>query len=685
MNVIHPLQLKYIGIPGAVLFFLAWALALSLFGLSLYRIILAVKKGRSADRISNLPDRIKLFIQYVLGQKRLLNEPFMGILHICFFWGFIFLNLAVVTDFVYGLVPSVEGALRGSVFSTVLFTINDIVAVLVIIAILSAFINRYIIRQPRLERSFEAAFILMLIFIICVCDLIMGGLRIVFQIVPLSDFAFGSKAFAIIMDTNMFTEAQQIYLMTAAWWIHLFTILIFLVYLPLSKHSHIFCAPFNVLLSNLEPRGRMTKPDLENSETFGVSQLTEFTWKDLFDSYSCSHCGRCESMCPASQTGKPLSPTKLMENLQEHFKLSQPFLFGKAKEAPKNSLIGDVISEDAIWACTTCAACLEHCPIFVEQMPKILDMRRSLVLMEGKFPQELVLAFKNIENNSNPWGIGSATRGDWAKDLDVKTVAEKPGAEYLYWVGCAGSFDERNKKVSKAMVKLLNAAGVDFAILGADEPCCGDSARRGGNEYLFQVIAEANVELLNSLEVKKIITACPHGYNTLKNEYPAFGGNYEVHHASEFIMNLIKSGKLRIKNDQKLRVTYHDSCYLGRYNRLYDQPREIIKAAGASIKEMGNNHKFAMCCGAGGARMWMEENIGTRINSTRAAEALDTKPDKIVTACPFCMTMFEDAMKEVNSDTPVIDLVELIAASISENGEPEKEKAAVPAGENKEA
>ncbi|MCD6310356.1 MAG: (Fe-S)-binding protein, partial [Candidatus Eremiobacteraeota bacterium] len=626
-----------------------------------------VRTGLPADRVSNLPERIKFFILYVLGQKRLVNDPFAGILHILFFWGFILLNLVVVTDMISGLFPSVEDALRGTALSTWLFIINDVVALLVIFAVLAAFIRRFIIRDPRLERNFESAFILGLIFVIVACDLITGGLKVLLEIIPLPNLAFGSKAVAIALDTGMLTESGEYTLLTVTWWVHLFTILIFLVYLPISKHSHIFCAPFNVFFSNLEPRGRMSTPDLENSETFGISKLTQFTWKDLFDSYACSHCGRCESVCPAYLTGKPLSPTKLIENLKKLFLEYQPYLLKKTEKEPNYTLIGDVISEDAIWACTTCSACLEHCPIFIEQMPKILDMRRYLVLMKSQFPQEMVLTYKNLENNSNPWGIGSATRTDWAKDLDVKTISEKPDAEYLYWVGCAGAFDDRNKKVAKAMVNILNKAGIDFAILGTDEACCGDPARRTGNEYLYQILAQANVELLNSLGIKKIITTCPHCYNTLKNEYSEFGGNYDVYHAANFIHELISSGKIKIKNKQKDSVTYHDSCYLGRYNGIYEPPRNILKKLGTKIKEMPNNRKFGFCCGAGGGRMWMEETIGQRINSTRATEALEVKPDRIITACPYCLTMFEDAMKELDNETPVLDITEVVITAIDES------------------
>jgi Fe-S oxidoreductase len=450
-----------------------------------------------------------------------------------------------------------------------------------------------------------------------------------------------------------------------------------MVLIPYSKHLHLILAPFNIFFKSLGPKGAlMPILNMEEAESFGVSNVEEFTWKQLLDLYTCAECGRCEINCPAHLSEKPLSPRHLIHDLKVHLLEKGSNLLrsknggdgktetGEAAEGYEGkSLIGDVVSEDKIWSCVTCGSCMEQCPVSNEHVDKIVDMRRYLVLMESKFPSEVQAVFRNMENNSNPWGIGWATRGDWAKDLGVKIMSEDSNVDILYWVGCAGSFDERNKKISTSLVNIFNKAGVNFGILGAEEKCCGDSARRIGNEYLFQMLAAETIEILKNYNVKRIVTQCPHCFNTLKNEYPQFGGEFEVLHYTEFITELIAEGKLKLNKPINKTISYHDSCYLGRYNTIYDAPRKILKSIpGVKLVEMLRNKAKSICCGAGGGRMWMEEHLGKRINEMRLQDALDVNPDLISTVCPYCLTMFEDAIKEkdVQESLKSKDIAELV-------------------------
>jgi len=387
---------------------------------------------------------------------------------------------------------------------------------------------------------------------------------------------------------------------------------------------------------------------------------------------ACTRCGRCQDACPAHLTDKPLNPKQVIQDLRAYLNEKAPVWTNKKGvpgEEPREDageekpLSGEVITDDAIWSCTTCGACTTQCPVFIEPFPKLIDMRRYMTLMESRFPPEVQLAFRNMENNSNPWGIGSATRGEWAADLGIPTLAENPDVEYLLYVGCAGSFDDMYKKVSGAVVRILQAAGVSFGILGVEEGCCGDSARRMGNEYLFQIMAQQNIETMKGYHVKKIIALCPHGYNTLKNEYPQFQGQFEVCHYTEFLADLIAKGKIPLTNRTDLTITYHDSCYLGRHNNVYEQPRAVLRAIpGITLIEMERGFDRAFCCGAGGGRMWMEEHLGTRINHTRVNDIVESSASLVGTACPFCYTMLVDGFKEKELDDKygARDIAELV-------------------------
>jgi Fe-S oxidoreductase len=458
-----------------------------------------------------------------------------------------------------------------------------------------------------------------------------------------------------------------------SWWVHILVVLGFLNYLPYSKHLHVLTSVPNVYFASLEPRGMLSKLNLEdeNATKFGADDVTDLTWKQLLDGFTCTDCGRCTAACPANITGKLLSPRKIIMNIRERTTELAPILLAglqeQRKEVAEHKLLDGFVTEEELWACTTCRACMQECPVMIEHVPAIMDMRRFLVLNESRFPPELTTTFRNLETNFTPWAFSHESRADWASGLDVKTMADADGdVDLLYWVGCAGAFDKRYEKVSRAMVRLLNAAGIRFAILGTEEKCNGDPARRAGNEYLAQMLITENVETLNRYKVKKIVATCPHCFNTLKNEYPRFGGNFEVVHHTTLLEELVNSGRLKVKPEERQKTTFHDSCYIGRYNGIYDAPRNLLASSGASLVEMGRSRDRGLCCGAGGARMFMEETVGKRINIERTEEALALTPQTIATACPFCMTMLSDGVKakDAEESVKVRDVAEVLAENI---------------------
>jgi Fe-S oxidoreductase len=458
----------------------------------------------------------------------------------------------------------------------------------------------------------------------------------------------------------------------SSYFLHLALVLGFLNFLPYGKHFHIITSLPNVFMRNLRPYGALTPINLEdeNITTFGIDKIDEFSWKDVMDMYTCTECGRCTSHCPAYNTNKPLNPKQLLMELKEYaVHHSQDILEGSEEQKQGvlgKSLVPDVIEPEILWSCTTCRACEEACPVFIEYVQKIVDMRRHLVLMRGEFPAEAQATLRNIENNSNPWGIGFDERANWAKGMGVPSLAEKPEVDVLYWVGCAGSFDDRNKKVSTAVVKILQEAKVDFAILGPEEGCTGDPARRIGNEYLFQTLAKQNIETMGKYKFKTVLAQCPHCFNTIKNEYPQFGGNFEVIHHTDYINRLIESGKIKPVKNLDEKVTYHDSCYLGRYNNIYDQPRDVLKSIpGVEYQDVEISRNIGRCCGAGGGRMWMEEHLGERVNHKRLDDLMTVNPQTVASACPFCMTMITDAARDKHIEVKTKDIAEIVADSLN--------------------
>lgn len=623
-------------------------------------------------KLDRLGERVWNLLVDILTHRRLLDKPYAGLMHFFLFGGFIALaagTFLVAVQMDITLPIASYSFLRGR-FYLWFSLLLDLFGALAIVGVLLAFFRRYLYRPQWLDSIREDWIIMVLILVVLVTGFWVESLRIFSTELELyPDWAVWSpvgRAFALAFQGAGMSRETAVSLHQKSWWIHATLAFIFIGYVAYSKLLHILTAPLNILFRGLDSEG-VIKPilDFESAESFGASKLEDFTRKELFDLDACMRCGRCLEHCPANLSGKPLSPKRNYDSLRSHMEEKGALIRqGKNPETEGGkALIGDVISEDVIWACTSCMACSHVCPVYIPCLDKLLDMRQYLVLMESRFPSEVQLVFRNMENNNNPWGVGLGLRADWAKGLELKTMAEEREVDLLFWVGCAGSFDDRSKRVATSLAKLLQASGVKFSILGTEEGCCGDHARRIGNEYLYQTLAKANIETFKNYGIKKILTMCPHCFNTIKNEYPQFGGNYEVMHYTQFLAESLKSGKLKLNKPAEKVITYHDSCYLGRANEIYEEPREILKAIpGLRLVEMERNRVRSFCCGAGGGRMWMEEKLGTRINHLRTEMALQTKAEWVGTACPYCLTMISDGIKDMGLEEKmhVFDLAELV-------------------------
>ena len=624
----------------------------------------------------DLGRRIYILIRNVFLQGKLFKDPFAGIMHALMFWGFIVFG-AYSVDFFYVTIFAHQLFSPGILSDIIFFTVN-IFAGIVIADVIYAAVRRWGLKIKRYQgfNGFEAAFILVLIgllmltyFVMSVLDMqgLLGGYTFVVRSGTPHYLEPISYALASIIPKA--PSSYVYYIFWSAFWIHALDFMVFLIYIPRSKHLHLFAAPFNVLFST----GTQARPlpiDFEKETRFGATDIRDFTWKDYFDFYSCTECGRCTDNCPANMTGKTLSPRDIIWDIRETV-MAQGKEYRKNRENPDEvfkTVIGDPILEKDLWSCTTCMACVEQCPVMIDHVPKIIDMRRSLVLNQGKAPKESLDLFRNIESYASPYAIDPSTRGDWAENLDVVDLSKNPDANYdvLYWVGCVASYDRRNQDIAKSVTRILKKAGVNFAILGSMEKCTGDPARRTGNEYLADMMIKQNVETFKEKKIHKVITACPHCFNSLKNEYKEYGVELEVYHHSEYINRLISDKKISVKaltSDSSEKYTYHDSCYLGRYNKIYDAPREIIGAFTENFEEMEKNKSKALCCGAGGGRLWMQETEGTMVSHKRIEMADKINASTVVTACPYCMTMLDDARKTTNREDKmnIQDLSEVIA------------------------
>jgi Fe-S oxidoreductase len=683
-----------------IAFFLVLAYGLYLVCHVLYSRYLFIKLGKKPDVKDDFGTRLNLLLENVVFHKKLLKDKKSGIMHVVMFYGFIILQFGAIELIVKGLVKGFELPFGSAhkYFSLM----QEITVFLILVAVGFAFYRRYIEKLKRLKRGFKSGLVLLFISTLMATVLLSLAFEQLWLGHEPSGYAPISSLIAMAFAGISNTAAAALFYLF--WWLHLLILLAFAVYVPQSKHAHLIFAPVNVWFKKLDPPGKLSSIDFEDEtqEVFGVGRIEDFTQTQLIDLYACVECGRCTNMCPASGTGKMLSPMDLITKMRDHLTEKgaaitsrtpwmPSFAFagttanqlalqasevaaaaeGAAAVAYEKNLIGDVITEQELWACTTCRNCEDQCPVMNEHVDKIIDMRRYLVMTEGSMPQEAQRALNNIERQGNPWGINRKDRLKWIEGLngqyDVPTVQQVEEFEYLFWVGSMGSFDNRSQKITQAFVKLMHEAGVTFAILGSEEKNSGDTARRIGNEFLFQQLAQENIALFQAYGVKKIVTCDPHAYNTFKNEYPEFGLEAEVYHHSELLAQWVKEGRLKPTKEVKERITYHDSCYLGRYNEIYDKPRQILTAIpGVEIVEMKRSGCDSMCCGAGGGLMWMEEHEGTRINVARTEQALEVNPTAIASACPYCLTMMSDGvkMKEMEDQVKTRDIAEILADAI---------------------
>ena len=691
-----------------LVFALFWGAAI-VFGLAMARHlrVFAAARASGPSPFEDIPARLVGLVQYAFIQTKMFKDPRAAILHLGIFWGFVLLTVGTANIVTGGLIQAVVSIPFDGALWAATLAMQNIVAVIVLLSILWAFERRFISRPPRLTYNLDALIILAMIGGVVATELFAQ----VFEVAR-----FGEQPGAFIanilgaplrrgtgglagLDAPALEGAFDI-----LWWSHMALVAAFLVYLPFSKHLHIVTSFFNIYFRKLAPRGELPAMDLEAEDaTFGLRTLADLGWNDLLDGFTCTECGRCQQACPAWQTGKPLNPKQFIMGIRDMSVEAEHGLplipnspsaasFGLSDAIQPDLMLAPIVDNaipyDAVWDCVTCGACVEACPVLIEHVDKIVGLRRNLVLEDSRFPTELNSAFRNMEGVGNPWGQPPTTRTDWTKGLpfEVPLVADVAGRgeldqlEVLYWVGCAAAFDERNRKVARAFATCLDAAGINFAILGQEESCTGDPARRMGNDYVFQMLAGGNIETLNRYQMgeRTIVTACPHCFNSIGTEYGQLGGNFRVIHHAAYLRELLAAGRLRVVDADATAsapgtgrsVTLHDSCYLTRYNGIVDEPREVLGSVpGLELREMDNRGKNTFCCGAGGGRMWMEETRGTRINESRTAQALETGASTVATECPFCMTMLKDGLEAAQSGTGgtvrAIDIAELLAESLA--------------------
>jgi Fe-S oxidoreductase len=663
------------------IFALCLAIGAAFFSYNAQRLVRYLRIAGGGSRLNDIPRRVWNLLTIGFAQTKILRDPVAGPLHALVFWGFIVLQVGAIEILVQGVV---RGFSYGNFLPAPLhwgFLLSqELTAGAVLVAVAALLYRRIVVRPKRLQgdrvHSGDAILILAMIAALMVTLMLVSAThRVIESQHPLAVQPVSGAIAGILTAVGASPNVIE-GILAVSWWTHALLILVFLNYLPYSKHLHVIVSLPNTFLSNTNGPGRigvMPLMDLEaETEQFGAADVDQLTWKNLLDGYTCTECGRCTAVCPANITGKPLSPRKIVIDTRERtMELAPQLVSGGAPngDVREHRLLDQFITEEELWACTSCRACVYECPVSIDQLEIINELRRYLVLSESRFPEEVQPAFEALERNGAPWAFPPSSRADWAAGLDIPTMAELAERgetpEVLYWVGCMGSFDDRAKKTTIAVARILKAAGVRFAILGQEETCNGDPARRMGNEYLYQMLAKQNIETLDRYKVKAIITNCPHCFHQIGNEYESLGGHYEVVHHSTYIAALLEQGRIPMSGAQNgaQRIVYHDACYLGRYNNVYEAPRDVIRQALPVIHvvEAKRSKDRSLCCGAGGGRMWMEERTGKRINAERKEELVATGADTVAVACPFCMTMLGDAGKGTEGYVPVVDIAELVA------------------------
>jgi Fe-S oxidoreductase/nitrate reductase gamma subunit len=655
-----PFRDTFWNVPGwaQIALYIGGVVAIAIFAYGVWQRVQLWKAGLPENRFDRIPDRLTLVAKHVLGQARVLSQAYPGVMHATMFWGFLALFMGTVLatiDYDITLPLFNYKLLKGS-FYLYYETVLDLFGLFFVVGLGMAVYRRFILRPHGIDPEARFANVLLLLFLINLTGFIMEAARLAVVQPPWAPWSPVGWALGQLMVGVGMGEGALRATHLAVWLFHAVISLTFIAVIPFSYMAHLVTTPLNIFFSKLGPRGAIRPiENIEEAETLGISKLEEFSWKRRLDFDACLECGRCEAVCPAYMAGSALSPKRVIVKLKRHLHGQLP-----------GPIHGSVIQPEELWACTTCMACVQECPAFIDIVDTIIDLRRYLALSEGALPSTAPQSLQNIQRAGNPWGLPAAERLAWAEGLDVPILEPGKEVEYLYWVGCSASYDKRNQAIARSVVKILKAAGVSFGVM-SEERCHAEVGRRLGEEYLYQTVVQENIEAIKHYQFKKVITHCPHCFNTIKNEFPQFGGTYEVVHHSVAINELIASGRITPTKRMEARLAFHDSCYLGRYNGIMEAPREVAKAIpGLTVIDPPRNRERGLCCGGGGGHMWMEVPAEKRVNIIRTEELLEQKPDVIGTACPFCLAMVDlgRKVKDVEATVQVKDISELVAESL---------------------